>query len=87
MKKEERVINLIEVEETTIDKNCYTITEFSKYLTENYKKKSGNPFSPHEANEFAKNGRLPDKYGGAKLEYIQVKGTGIKFVRIVQEDK
>lgn len=83
---EEKEIKVIEVESSMIDSNCYTITEFSRYLTENYKKKSKAPFTPHEAREFAMSGRLPDKYGGIKLEYVSVIGTGVKFVRIVKEE-
>lgn len=74
-----------EVEESTIDNNCYSLTEFAKYLTENFSKVSKAPFAPYEAREFAKRGKLPNKYGGNKLEYIEVKNTGIKFVKLIIE--
>jgi len=77
---------IIEVEESMVDKDCYTLTEFAKYLTEKYSKSSEASFTPHEGKEFVRRGRLPNKYGGDKLEYIRVLNTGIKFVRIVREN-
>jgi len=84
-KEENQEEFIVEVAESTIDKNCYTLTEFAKYLTDTYKKSSGADFTPHEGKEFVRRGKLPEKYGGHKLEYIKVTHTGIKFVRIIKE--
>ena len=77
---------IIEVEEAAIDCNCYTLTQYAKHLSDNFKKTSGASFTPHEVKEFVKRRKLPDKYGGAKLEYLRVKGTGIKFVRVTPKN-
>lgn len=76
-----------EVEEFNIDASCFTLSEFAKYLTSKFTKKSKAAFTPHEAREFAIKGRLPSKYGGTKLEFIEVKDTGVKFVKVVEEIK
>lgn len=48
---------IVEVTEATIDSNCFTLTKFAEYLTNNYTKASGADFTPHEAKEFANKGR------------------------------
>ena len=65
-----------------IDENCFTLTKFAEYLTNNYTKYSGREFTAHEGKEFAKNGKLPDKYGGHKLKLIHHKSSGLKFIEI-----